>query len=179
MLKFGKLQDKKIFFVLNFSFTQWLQHKTYEKKNKSLAIFKNQFPNHQELVPIREREREALKVKAVKPSTHSHNSIYDNLIESDPEEGSVAFMGMLCYVICTSKCMFKNHFKVLELMTVTITQFYLQLATLIFRSGSVYATKWLHIHFGEEALHLPIKSQSNGIFDDTNVICRNWRWRIW
>lgn len=80
MLTFGKLQDN--FFVFNFlSSIQWLlQHKTKKRKVQDLFYL---CPKSQELVPI--IEKQTSKVKAIKPSTQSHNIIDDKLIAGDPQ----------------------------------------------------------------------------------------------
>lgn len=53
------------------------------KKKKRVQDLFYQCPKSQELVPI--TEKQASKVKAVKPPTQSHTIVDDNLIAGDPQ----------------------------------------------------------------------------------------------
>ena len=84
VLTFGKLQDFFFFFLLNFFSSN--DYNIRLKKRRGRWIFQDLFyecPKSQELVPI--TEKQASKVKAVKPPTQSLKTADDNLIAGDPQ----------------------------------------------------------------------------------------------
>ena len=84
VLTFGKLQD--FFFFLQFFSVLYNDYNIRLKKRRGRWIFQDLFyecPKSQELVPI--TEKQASKVKAVKPPTQSLKTADDNLIAGDPQ----------------------------------------------------------------------------------------------
>lgn len=82
VLTFGKLQDNFFFVFSTFSVLYNDYNIRLKKKKKKVQDLFYPCPKSQELVPT--TEKQASKVKAVKPPTQSHNIVDDNLIAGDP-----------------------------------------------------------------------------------------------